>query len=239
MGLHICYELSLAARTSEADVRDVLTGLREEALRLPFASVSELVSLSERDLSALSPMRGLSFERLEDVVNVHARFVREELYGESIGVTDEYARVDVPRELPSTVLGFAVQPGPRSEPAAFALVKLAVEGNAGRWWWHSCCKTQYASVEGTENLLRCHCSLVDLLDRAKRIGLECVVRDETGYWDSRDQTELITRVEEMNRIVARIAGAFADKFVEAGGDASQVEGEIFHHPDFERLETKE
>lgn len=130
-----------------------------------------------------------------------------------------------------------MQPGPGSEPAAFALVKLAVDRNAGRWFWHTCCKTQYASVEGTENLLRCHCSLVALLDAATRVGIECVVRDEAGYWDSRSETELIARVEEMNRIIARFAGAFADKFVEAGGEARQVEGEIFHHPDFERLET--
>ena len=65
------------------------------------------------------------------------------------------------------------------------------------------------------------------------------VRDEAGYFESRDTTELLQRVAEMNRIVARFAGAFSDAFAEAGGDTKQVQGAIFEHPDFERLETRD
>jgi len=43
----------------------------------------------------------------------------------------------------------------------------------------------------------------------------------------------------MNRLIAQFAGQFSDAYVEAGGDSRQVQGEIFQHPDFERLEMPE
>ena len=45
-------------------------------------------------------------------------------------------------------------------------------------------------------------------------------------------------VAEMNQLVARIAGTFTDAVQSAGGDSRQVDFAIFHHPDFERLETE-
>ena len=155
--------------------------------------------------------------------------------GERLGL-DEDVRVDVPAGLPTTAIGFAVAPGSGSEPAAFGLARL--DGDTpSRWSWWCCCKTQYASSLGDEHLIKCHTAVISLLDAAKQIGFECDVRDETGYFDSRDTNELLSRVADMNRIVARFAGAFSDAFTKAGGDARQVQGEIFRHPDFERLET--
>jgi hypothetical protein len=43
----------------------------------------------------------------------------------------------------------------------------------------------------------------------------------------------------MNRLVARIAGAFVDRTRDSGGDSRRVQGAIFENPDFERLETDE
>jgi hypothetical protein len=178
----------------------------------------------------------LAFERLVDVVNVYGRISRTQLLGERLGL-DEEARVDVPAGLPTTVIGFAVEPGSRSESAAFGLARLDGGDTPSRWSWWCCCKTQYASVLGDEHLIKCHTAVISLLDAAKQIGFECDVRDETGYFKSRDTNELVSRVAEMNRVVARLAGAFSDAFAEAGGDTKQVQGEIFRHPDFERLET--
>jgi hypothetical protein len=42
----------------------------------------------------------------------------------------------------------------------------------------------------------------------------------------------------MNRLIAAFAGRLSDAYAASGGDSRQVEGEIFHHPDFERLETR-
>lgn len=135
-------------------------------------------------------------------------------------------------------IGFAVAPGRGSEPAAFGLATVRPPGTAG-WSWHWCCKTQYASLHGDEHLVRCHTALVAVLDAARELGLEVAVRDETGYWESRSSRELLARVAERNRIVARFAGAFVDHSRDAGVDSRRVQGPIFEHPDFERFESGE
>jgi hypothetical protein len=43
--------------------------------------------------------------------------------------------------------------------------------------------------------------------------------------------------DEMNRIVAGIAGRLTDAVRDAGDDGRSVGGAIFDHPDFERLES--
>lgn len=242
MGLHLCYELSLPGHHLEADaVQRVLT-LREHALSLPFAHVSEMVRLTDEALAGPKPTRGLVYERLEDVVYGSAEWARGELYRRSLGIReddeDAYATVVVPPELPTVAHGFAVAPGRGCEPATFGLAQLSGAAHVSLpWWWHYCCKTQYASVVSTEHLLRCHTSLVALLDTAVSLGFEVVVRDEAGYWNSRDPKQLVEAVEQMNRLVARFAGTFTDAVRDAGGDSRQVRGTIFEHPDFERLET--
>jgi len=236
VGLSICFDLSLPAGTPDAEAFAMLERLREAAGTLPLAATSSLVRLGSNELAGPSPMRGLAFERLEDVVFVSGRVSLEQLFRERLGLAED-ARADVPVDLPSTVIGFAVAPGRGSEPAAFGLANLVWQGTPSRWLWWCCCKTQYASALGDDHLVKCHTSVIALLDAAKRIGFECDVRDEAGYFESRDSAALLKRVAEMNRIVARFAGAFSDAFAKAGGDSRQVQGEIFRHPDFERLET--
>ncbi|MEJ7809773.1 MAG: hypothetical protein WKG32_05075 [Gemmatimonadaceae bacterium] len=245
MGLHLCYELSLPAEAPEGDVAARVAALRERAAALPFDRVSEAVRLTEHALSGPSPLRGLAYDRLEDVAHVSAEWARTELYRRLLGIPedDEYTRVEVPPEMPTVAHAFAVAPGRGCEPATFGLAQLSGPGHGSSrwssWWWHRCCKTQYASVLGDEHLLRCHGSLVALLDAAAELGLQVVVRDETGYWESRDPRQLAESVAEMNRVVARIAGKVTDTVRDAGGDGRQVRGAIFEHPDFERLETGE
>lgn len=245
MGLSICYGLSLPPGTPEADVYGLLAKLRDEALALPFQATSDLVRLTEQDLARQWPMHGLAFERLEDVVDVAARLVRDELYRESLGLdaehtpSEEYYGVEAPEGLPAVIIGFAVAPGNGSEPASFALAKLGQPDSAGRWSWHCCCKTQYASAHGDEHFLKCHTSVIALLDAAQRIGIGCDIHDEAGFYESRDESKLLASVDNMNRLIAQFAGRVSDAFAEAGGGSQQVQGEIFQHPDFERLETRE
>jgi hypothetical protein len=85
-----------------------------------------------------------------------------------------------------------------------------------------------------EHLIHCHTTLVALLEEAIRLGFDVTVRDETHYWETRDTNVLLAEVAEMNRIVARIAGAMHD----AVGDGGRMEGAIFKHREFEVLETK-
>ena len=108
-----------------------------------------------------------------------------------------------------------------------------VHGEPYVWPWHSTCRTQYASVVSDEHLIHCHTTLVALLEEAIQLGFEVTVRDETHYWETRDTNVLLAEVREMNRIVARIAGAMHD----AAGEGVRTEGPIFKHPEFEVLET--
>ena len=216
----------------------LLSRLREHASTLPFAALSELVRLDASILDGPSLIHGLAYNRLADVVDFLGRTARNQLYRERLGVSDdEYTRIDAPPGLPATAIGFAVAPGAGCEPAAFVLARLD-DRESSRWHWWCCCKTQYASVHGDDHLVRCHTSVIALLDAAQKLGLECDVRDEAGYYESRDTRQLLERVEEMNRIAARFAGAFSDAVESAGGEARQVQGEIFRHPEFERLETR-
>jgi hypothetical protein len=249
MGLHLCYELSLPADRVEEDVVERFDALRKRALVLPFDAVSGIVRLDARAVAERRPLRGLAFENLEHVVQVNAGFHRDMLYREWLGLDeeDEYEVVDehtrryrpirAPADVAVWVVGFAVAPGKGCEPATFALTRLSSPTMVTRWWGHCCCKTQYASVLGDEHLLRCHGSLVTLLDIARMLGVDIEVRDETGYWESRDPRVLVESVTEMNRVVARFAGVFSDAVRDAGVDSAQVGGAIFEHPDFERLET--
>jgi hypothetical protein len=72
------------------------------------------------------------------------------------------------------------------------------------------------------------------LDRAIDLGIDVVVHDETGYWETRDETRLLAEVHRMNGIVARFAGAFSDKL-----SSDSIQAPIFEHPRFEHLEMGE
>ncbi|MEX2154140.1 MAG: hypothetical protein WD825_12445 [Gemmatimonadaceae bacterium] len=80
-------------------------------------------------------------------------------------------------------------------------------------------------------MIRCHTSLVRVLERAVDIGLDVIVRDETHYWETRDESRLLSEVHKMNSIVARIAGKLSDASASA-----DIRAPIFAHRRFERLE---
>ena len=245
MGLTIHYDLSLPAEVPESEVCRLLTRLRNEALALPVKGVSQLVRLTEHDIDAPWPMAGLGFKRLEDVVDVVGRFMRDEFHRETLGLdieqtpSNEYFRVEAPEGLRIVIVGFAIAPGSGSEPAAFGLAKLATAGAPGRWAWRTFCKTQYASAHGEKHFLKCHKSVIALLDVAHDLGMTLDVHDETAFYESRDESRLLAAVDAMNRLIAQFAGAFSDAYAGAGGDGRQVRGEIFQHPDFERLEMRD
>src|SRR5206468_1147437 len=93
------------------------------------------------------------------------------------------------------------------------LVRRHATGLDG-WSWSSFCKTQYASdptCGGVENFLRCHVSLVKLLDiAAASIGMTVAVDDESGYWERRDPKELVNTVGDWNQFVAAFARTIKD-----------------------------
>ena len=244
MGPTVCYEMSVPANVVQSDAADLVVRLRERALELPFGAVSDLVRLTEPEVAALPRLRGFAFERLEDVAHLTAVFTREELYARLIGAerfrcdeNDVYECITVPPDVSTIAYGFAIAVGPGCEPAALGALQVTLpDGATSSWEWHCFCKTQYASVHGDENMLRCHRSLIALLDSAATLGFALQVTDESGYWESRDSEQLTAAVQRMNQLLARVAGTFTDAARNAGLDSRGIDAEIFRHPDFERLE---
>ena len=78
-------------------------------------------------------------------------------------------------------------PGDRCETATFGVVWVTPSDEVGNrlrgepymWHWYAVPKTQYASVLGDDHPIRCHASLVALLDKAVELGFDVTVRDET------------------------------------------------------------
>ena len=213
MGLHLNYELRLPDAATAEEVGTVLVRLLDFALGLSFKSVTEIY----RPEPGLFDSRGGGLRFLASVIaNV---FVDD--------TPPLIADIDLVR-------GFSVMPGNGCESAAFAFTPRADQsGKNGDWFWYSSCKTQYASVISDAHLVACHSGLVKLLDRAIDIGVSVVVRDETRYWETRDEQRLISEVHNMNRIVAALAGKVSDH---AGVANGRVQAPIFGHPRFERLE---
>lgn len=213
MGLHLNYELRLPASTRADDVTDVLSRLHELALTLPFKAVSPMYH--EPFATGGSPDPRLDAFRLWASVIAHPN--------------DEY-EVPLTGDL-DTAQGFIIHPGDRCELATVGfMLRGDASGRQHEWFWHCCCKTQYASVISDTHLVNCHTALVRLLDDAGTLGVAVVVRDETHYWETRDDGRLIAEARVMNQVVAAMAGKLGDAI------GPGVGAPIFEHPDFERLE---
>jgi hypothetical protein len=144
----------------------------------------------------------------------------------------------------------------------FAEVRKVRTGLSG-WRWSSFCKTQYASdprCGSTANFLRCHISVITLLERIAKLSTMSVeINDEGCYgpatysddWrDARnegreptyrwhkgkyDPKALAAEVGDWNEMIAGFAGAFKDAARESGMDCQSA---IASFPNFEELEFR-
>lgn len=105
----------------------------------------------------------------------------------------------------------------------------------GGWRFAGFSKTQYASLHGWEHFLRCHRAVVETLAEWRALGVRVKISDEGEYWPRRSVPKLRRNVDNMNGLVAAMAGAIKDG---DHGEGAQVESPIFAHKDFERLEAE-
>lgn len=229
MGLTIQYRLRSAVRYQD-DVRDVIERLRQRAMDLPFKYVSELLDLSGD---------ACDYERRE-----HDDPHRWLLIQATQPIQRDGYLLHVP---PKRLIAFSTSPGEGSEPANFGLCRYPefVEAHSGGrvrtglssgWSWQSFCKTQYASnpdVGGIESFLRCHVSVIHLLDHAKGLGVLDSVFDEGGFWEKRDIRALVEEVTQWNSMIAGFVGSMKDLL---GG--KDVQSEITKFPNYEHLEAE-
>lgn len=148
-------------------------------------------------------------------------------------------------------------------PLAYAEPRQVPTKLAG-WHWNSFCKTQYASnpeCGGIPNFLRCHISVITLLDRiaAKVPGVRVRVSDEGHYgahtrsddWEEAraagrrptyrrhkglyNPAALAQEVGDWNQFIAGFAGVLGDALA---GSGLKMEAGIKDFPNFEQLEFK-
>lgn len=93
--------------------------------------------------------------------------------------------------------------------------------------WSSFCKTAHA-----KEFLKCHLSVVAMLDWFDDHGVKVTVSDEGDYWKKRDVNALAREHGEDVGMLAAIAGALKD------GLGGNVIAPILERPDFEHLEMQ-
>jgi hypothetical protein len=229
VGLTIHYRLHSDTRSAK-QARQLVEELRRKALDLPFAEVEEIVELKgdacdyeNRDRD--DPLRWLLIQagQFVELDNVHYSVA------------------------PKHVLAFSTYPGEGCEQANFGLcaypgVLNITDPRTGQnrrlltgfkgWNWGSFCKSQYATQNGLDHFLRCHLSVIRMLDHAKELGILGSISDEGGFWEKRDVAALAREVGEWNEQMAGLVGQLKDMF---GGD---FQAPIAKFPDFEHLEAK-
>lgn len=224
MGLTLHY--SLKHKGDEKSVRQRIEQLHQAAQDLPFKELGTLVDLKGKDCEFAHRDR-------EDPL----RWLLVQADG-SLKL-DQHSWMGVP---PTRVIAFTTWPGDGCEAANFGLCQYptTVEHQDRRlrtklagWSWSSFCKTQYASdpqCGGLGNFLRCHLSVIALLDKAKELGLLESVRDEAGFWDNRDVKALVPEIASWNQMIAAFVGQMKD------GLGGSIEAPITEFRNFEELE---
>jgi hypothetical protein len=225
MGLTIHYTLRSTAIGPEK-ARQLVEQLRQAALDLAMSEVSEVIDFSGTDYD----FQTAHDDRLRWILVQSRRM---------ISVGEAYRFV-----VPSRAFAFSTWPGEGFEAANFGLAVYpdavetedgTVSTGLGGWSWQSFCKTQYASSPdegGMANFVRCHITVVRLLDHAKTIGILEAVKDEGHFWENRDVKALVETVGKWNRHIAGLVGQYKDNI---GG---VIAAPIAEYPDFEHLEAE-
>ena len=230
MGLTIHY--TLKAKGSEAKARQLVVALHQKAHDLPFKAVGDLVDLAgdECDYDKRGqddPLRWLLIQAQGSVSLSH-------LPGES-----EYSSR---RVSPTRMIAFTAWPGEGCEESNFGLCQYpaeVVDPRHGKlktklagWSFRSFCKTQYSSdprCGGVQNFLRCHLTVIAMLDQARQLGCLGEVSDESGFWEHRNIAQLVKEIGSWNEMIA----AFGGKLKDVIGD---VKMPISEFPNFEAIE---
>lgn len=264
MGLTIHYDIRSRTRSDQKAQR-LVEQMRQLALDLPFEEVSDVITL-EGEQCDFEAQRGKVDDCLLWLLIQSSQYV--------VCPWNPRRSRSVS---PTRIIAFDVFPGPGSESAniglcqypgetefeiAFGETRKAKTRLSG-WRWSSFCKTQYASSPacgGIANFLRCHISLVTLLDRIAKLPTVKVELDDEGRYgrshysddwreahdegrepvytwhDGKyDAKALAAEVGDWNEMIAAMAGSLNDVVKAAGMELCSP---IQSFQNFEHLEFK-
>ena len=253
MGLTIHYRLSLPEKTLLPEVRQKIGALRQCCLDLPFKEVGEMLEFNgseECDFKRLPREHPHRWFLIQSDTFVHYKYGNG---GKPVRVESCENGTYSHDVLPQQIVGFSTWPGEGSEPANVGLSRFPkttlvpnklmkkqhrLPVGDGNWSWHSFCKTQYANSPecgGVQNFLRCHLSVVAMLDAAKKLGFAVTCNDEGHYWEKRDLKALVKEIGEWDAFIAAFGGALKDM---AETQGMTIEAPITERKDFEKLEAE-
>lgn len=215
MGLTIHWSLKLPRG---ADALEILNILRTEALKLPVAEVSQLFDFAGCKANYMAspdddPTIWLKMQAARHMPDRRDRRISH----------------IVP---PTQFVALSVWPGAGCEEANFG---FALYPRCKVWRWRSFCKTQYANEHGIEHFLKCHLSVIHLLDALKALGCLERVSDEGKYWQCRDIAALVKEIGEWDQFIAAFGGQLKDAVGKVG---LSMTSPIFNRKDFEQLEFR-
>lgn len=183
MGVSIHFRFKSEAR-DRLHVRALVVQLYSAAIDFPFERVGPLVELEGpacdfRQCRADDPRRWMLIQAA-----IHVRCPQQQAPLRAVA--------------PLEMIAFSTWPGRGCEPANFGLCRypnepLRRDPEYGSlpfpaWQWRSFCKTQNAHDPrhgGVAHFLRCHLTVIRLLDEARWLGILAEVHDEAGYWQDR------------------------------------------------------
>jgi len=237
MGLTIHY--SLKAQGSDAQARALVDALHQTAQDLPFKQLGQVVELAgeQCDADKRSKDDELRWLLIQATGSVEAK------PGGSMGNQGYTTWYNV---VPSRLIAFDTWPGEGCEAANFGLCQYPSVIQSGHgplrtglsgWHWSSFCKTQYASnpkCGGVPNFLRCHLTVIAMLDRAKALGGLDHVSDEGDFWEKRNLPALVQEIGSWNEMIASFGGLLKDL---VGDGPLGIHSAVAEYPNFEQLEA--
>lgn len=263
MGLTIHY--TLQSKGNPEEIHNLVQKMYQLALDLPFEKVSNIVDLQGRQECNFELRRQELQNGNEENGNLFWLLIQSTKYVNA--PWDSHLSRQV---TPERIIAFTVDPGEGSESAniGMCLYPKTIQWNWKNvptrlpgWRWASFCKTQYASnpdCGGIPNFLKCHISLITLLDRIKKLpNIKVTIDDEGKYGPSTysDDWEeayaagrkptykkhkgkynpklLAEEVGDWNQMIASFAGTLSDIW---GSD--KLAAPIKEFPNFEHLEFK-
>ena len=219
MGLAISYYFNLN-NASISQAREKVMDLHQCASDLPLIQIGELIELEGEACLFQQPDPHLLLKtcalRPEEIVH---------------NLLNHTAETKC-----SYLIGFNTLPGKGCSEAAFGLATHL--GASKNWMWHASCKTQYASnpeYGGIENFLKCHLSVLRMVEWAQELGILDEVVDPSGYWQQRNLEALVETVSEQNVMMAAIMGSFKDAL---GSKGYKAIAPILDWANFEYLEAR-